>query len=636
MKIQSLPSSIVSLPAAKRARPTLASNAYRTVHTVPEPGGFEKEFHMFGVVIGYQLPQPTRGPDFKSVLYLVDESSQNGSDHVAINFFKAHPEVPGVGSVIRLHRLEPKARWDGVRQAQGVSRGSGKKLSTHWVVGDSALATHPDAGGDGLLLADADVRRGNFSWCREDLARMRELGEWSRAALSHVGGPFSTFRYKSHSLVEANASAWPQPFNGRPPLPADMKEVDLLVQLGPPLAEAAASAAAPSAHGLGGTGALLAIAQLRDVGERACAHTGGAPTAGAPAADASSARLYLAHTVPPMTAQVLLRMFTLPRSNAKGAAASGILSTYTFSERWVRLRSVRLGWSVNAEQTPSLRVIFDNKSMAMRIPNHHAQVQLLHGSHDGWQEYASSASSASSMPMRPQPPLPLPPLGNSNNPGLLLLPPGSRGEDSARGTHMGGDVVRLAAAHEPTSNELPGDAEVISLRSARQLDGAEVLAVSGLRTHTRMLLPCTSPAISIRQIQDQETEVPCVHRVCATVLQAFPRDEREWTVKRPGASTYSYAMVLQLADTRNQTTSATLSAALLGREGERFFSGLGLPPTNLRKGNVTLAALRARMSTLCASAPMELLLLAYRPCREDSSYAGVAYRIVGTLCLPGY
>ena len=57
--------------------------------------------NVYGVAVEYQLPRATRRKDLKSVLYLADESCDDG-EVLAVNFFKAHPQVPGVGSVIRL------------------------------------------------------------------------------------------------------------------------------------------------------------------------------------------------------------------------------------------------------------------------------------------------------------------------------------------------------------------------------------------------------------------------------------------------------------------------------------------------------------------------------------------------------
>ena len=610
----------------KRSCQALASYTYRTVRTMPEPGGSEKAFHIFGVVIGYQLPQPTRGPDFKSVLYLVDESSEGSDDHLAVNFFKAHPELPGVGSVIRLHRIEPKAPWNGVRQAQSVSCRGGKSI-THWVVGDAALAAGQDAHVVGEHFADASWNSGTFTWSEKDSARVRQLEEWSRTELSRAGGPLSAFHCKTPSLTEANAGVRQQLSHGwlhaPAPQPANFRELDLLVQLGPPLAEAAVAAACPSVHGSGGSGTLLAMAELHDAGGRAYVVAGGALKAGLPASGALQvrARLYLAHTVPVMLAQVLLRTLTLRCAEATNASAAE-----DFSEGWVRLRNVRLHWSSASEGAPWRKVIFDSKSMAMRIPNHHAQVQPLRS---GCRGIRDSGPTMSSMPA-PSPQSSAPVTATTNRQGLSLLPPGARGEERPGATRMRRGITRLVKyAH--TVNELPGDAEVVTLLSAHQPHGGALMPVSGLHTRT-LLLPFASPAISIREVHDRYADAPCVHRVRASVLQIFPCDEREWTVKAPHMSLYSYAMVMTLADIREQTMLATLSATLLGREGERFFSALGLPATNLQRGNVTLAVLRAQINALCASAPIELCLLAYRPSPEDTSCTGVAYQVVGTMC----
>ena len=110
----------------------------------------------------------------------------------------------------------------------------------------------------------------------------------------------------------------------------------------------------------------------------------------------------------------------------------------------------------------------------------------------------------------------------------------------------------------------------------------------------------------------------------------------------------------------------------VGTEAESFFPGL--PATDLRKSNVTLAALKQRVNALCSSAspgggtelncswsfhaervvsakaryalpiqivllfaagnhPAEFCLMSYRPRPDDPTDTGVAYRICATACL---
>ena len=50
----------------------------------------------------------------RSVLCLVDETCTGLGDHLAVNFWKEHPQVPVIGSVIRLHRIKAATQHEGV------------------------------------------------------------------------------------------------------------------------------------------------------------------------------------------------------------------------------------------------------------------------------------------------------------------------------------------------------------------------------------------------------------------------------------------------------------------------------------------------------------------------------------------
>lgn len=91
-----------------------------------------RDMNFYGVVVEYQLPRRSRGTDMRSVVYVVDESCAGASPPLAVNFFKAHPQVPGVGSVVRFHRVRPSPAYEGKPQAQAI------ETSTQWVFGDLA------------------------------------------------------------------------------------------------------------------------------------------------------------------------------------------------------------------------------------------------------------------------------------------------------------------------------------------------------------------------------------------------------------------------------------------------------------------------------------------------------------------
>ena len=131
---------------------------------------------------------------------------------------------------------------------------------------------------------------------------------------------------------------------------------------------------------------------------------------------------------------------------------------------------------------------------------------------------------------------------------------------------------------------------------------------------------------SISQVQDAHQTVPSVFRGRARVLQAFPDDQRMWTVAE-SADCHEYRMVLQLSD---EDRSVRLGAILQGSEAIRFF--VGLPPTDLCVSNASLACLRARVEALCAAGSAEFCLKSCRPDPADTSETGVAYHIFGTTC----
>ena len=122
-----------------------------------------KEVHVHAVVLAYTLPRETRGEDMKSTITLVDESCDGRGDALVVNFFKAHPKPPGVGAVVRFHRLRVTRCFDGVLHAE-ATRARGQSL-TSWVFGD----------GDDPA---ADRSSGGFTWTADHTARARALREW--------------------------------------------------------------------------------------------------------------------------------------------------------------------------------------------------------------------------------------------------------------------------------------------------------------------------------------------------------------------------------------------------------------------------------------------------------------------------
>jgi len=193
---------------AKRPRRATGQYAYSSVERLRQASGSDggDDWHCFGVVVEYQLPRATKGTDLRSVLHLVDESCASAGEYLALNCFKAHPHVPGVGAVVRLHRLKPSPPYDGVPQAHAVGaprgpRGGGATLRTQWVFGDGASPS-------------ANRSAEHLTWSDADSARVEALARWSRAALSTPGGAFAAFRQPARSLAGARELASPAAAGG--------------------------------------------------------------------------------------------------------------------------------------------------------------------------------------------------------------------------------------------------------------------------------------------------------------------------------------------------------------------------------------------------------------------------------------
>ncbi|EOD40022.1 hypothetical protein EMIHUDRAFT_223257 [Emiliania huxleyi CCMP1516] len=187
---------------AKRPRRATGQYAYSSVERLRQASGSDggDDWHCFGVVVEYQLPRATKGTDLRSA-----------GEYLALNCFKAHPHVPGVGAVGAESCSAPT-----VVPARGAG---GATLRTQWVFGDGASPS-------------ANRSAEHLTWSDADSARVEALARWSRAALSTPGG--------------------------------SMTAVDLLVRIAAVPSSAAEAAALPSKHGHGAAGARAPLE--RDMG----------------------------------------------------------------------------------------------------------------------------------------------------------------------------------------------------------------------------------------------------------------------------------------------------------------------------------------------------------------------------------
>ena len=93
--------------------------------------------NLHGMVIDYALPRPSRGTDLVTRLTIVDESCKDLSDARVLTFFKAQPVPPGVGTIVRLHRVVATGVHDGVKQLGEFKRNG--DCVTQWVFGERGL-----------------------------------------------------------------------------------------------------------------------------------------------------------------------------------------------------------------------------------------------------------------------------------------------------------------------------------------------------------------------------------------------------------------------------------------------------------------------------------------------------------------
>ena len=176
-----------------------------------------KEVHVHAVVLAYTLPRETRGEDMKSTITLVDESCDGRGDALVVNFFKAHPKPPGIGAVVRFHRLRVTRCFDGVLHAE-ATRARGQSL-TSWVFGD----------GDDPA---ADRSSGGFTWTADHTARARALREWALRTLPDADddapSPFSPPHRPAASVAAAAGAA----ASAAAANPDDHTPTELVVRLG--------------------------------------------------------------------------------------------------------------------------------------------------------------------------------------------------------------------------------------------------------------------------------------------------------------------------------------------------------------------------------------------------------------------
>lgn len=648
----------------KRPRPNLPSvYEYVSVRQMGDPffrdtcaGKAAGSDHVFGVVIEYQLPRPTRKQDMRSVLHLADESSEANDQHLVVTFFKTHPHVPCIGSVIRLHRLKRSSPYAGVPQAMGST-------ATQWVIGDGANK-------------DANRSSKSIHWTRDDSTRVARLQDWARKRLS--SGPFSKFHDPSLTLAAARAHALA--LSPDAASPTDVT-VDLVVQLAPFPESAPLASAAPQRYGAGSTAhdaILLPIASFRDLG------------CGTTAESLSTVPMFVVHNLSPHSAKLLLWhlrstpneiafagqcsldpniiRFTDPLPSSIGSTASGQRANskqdstcQNFDTRrvdrgsvcglWVRLRSVRLTWHL----VTGMCIVYTETSTAMHLPDHHAEVTKLTLSqhqpidpssatqvaacHDIASSGAASERTSTFSPSNAP---------DGINPSVIE----ACRQAAHRGDHPGA-CNECTVAHQShyveanASNFMdkfgrPSYLGPSAYRSEAakpivqycRSDGASTYLCHTTVLHTRL------PLLSVVQAQDIcPTVLPRAFRLRARIVRALPSDPVRWTTTKAGDAEgslisgpqYRYQLVLQLSD--ELVPSACIGAILEGTEGDRFFSGL--KACDLHVSNVSLGVLQNRVRSLCASPPLDFGIVAYLPEPEarwslESQRRAIAYRIVGT------
>ena len=613
--------------AGKRARGT--EHSYTSLSALPlhrQQGG-KPHYDLFGVVVEYRLPQATRGTDMRCSITVVDETCTSAADAHVATFFKAQPVPPGVGSVVRFHRIRPSGVYDGIRQLEATAQ-RGLCL-TSWVYNNEESIGPPGVK--------------SHTWTADDAARVGALAAWARSNLAQSDGPFVAARVSLRTLTEAVAVV-----AGRLPPGTVSEPMDLVARVNAVGTTASQLVAAPSRHGF-------------------------APSASAP--QQPTPLLHLAHE--PAAVPVWLRadLFSavadalLTHMRDGGTSSAGVGGgAGDYAGGWVRLRNVNVVARSGGHGTAAVAVLVHKDSSVMRLPDYHADVAAATASLPQPAQADPRGAPPSCAPPHPAPAVPRPPAH-----GVTLLPPGQASPAIRLGAH-GAVCTRPAADLLPESLHRH-QAQQPSLNPAisgggggiRSGNGATTTATTTANTAmssavggascaplTIVSLPPSvasppPPLLTVKQALDHHAAAPCLLRVKARIRRAFPAEPLLWTARDDASSAtardaaWEYRMVLQLADTADD--KAYLGAVVAGESASTFFAGL--PPTDLSRSNASLFALRQRVTALCAESapPTEVCLWACRPeaaaapreahsnHQEPSGVHGVAFHLVFTQCM---
>ncbi|KAG8459639.1 hypothetical protein KFE25_000995 [Diacronema lutheri] len=153
------------------------------------------ERNVYGVVIDYAPPVRTKGMDMMSSLRIVDPTCASSEHGLQLNLFRAHPYVPHVGAVVRVHRalLQPKAAPPAgappaPSYATNTSCGRGRAgttTSVHCLALDERGANEPQAAA--RVVSCPSAPPGAIATVRvdaHDTRRVGELQQWARELLS--------------------------------------------------------------------------------------------------------------------------------------------------------------------------------------------------------------------------------------------------------------------------------------------------------------------------------------------------------------------------------------------------------------------------------------------------------------------
>lgn len=160
-------------------------------------GRVQLERNIYGVVVDYSPPVRTRGSDCMSSIRIVDPTCSSNEDALQLNLFKAHPYVPHVGAVVRVHRalmqFNKPPPIDGgppPRFATNTSAGrgpAGTTTSVHCLAINDCEIEQPQAKAFVVVSPGALPGPGTAAAAvvdAYDTERVRELQRWSRALFS--------------------------------------------------------------------------------------------------------------------------------------------------------------------------------------------------------------------------------------------------------------------------------------------------------------------------------------------------------------------------------------------------------------------------------------------------------------------